>query len=333
MTVEPQEIAWLLQALIHGAREIQVDEVTSLAGGMSTETFRVAAMLDPGGDSRPLDVVVRLVPADGVLAPYDVTRDERILRALQDSPVPVPAVIGCDPEGEYLGRPALVTAYVEGEPLSFFGRSTVADDPRLPAYYAVLAAIHAVDWAEAGLEFLDEAGDALEGELGRDEARLMLHGCLGGGERAMLDWLRTHKPAHLTKALVHGDSNPANFLFADLRVTAVLDWELALVGEPRIDIGFFAAAQTMFGGAWELDAEAFQRGYATTNPGANLGDMDYFEAVGLFRLAGFLHAARLLRRMEVGEGMHRLHVRFEEIALGAGGGFSLPTDLEREALK
>lgn len=298
------------------ARTVKVEHVTPLVGGWSTDTVRVQATCGTAKGSRGLDVVVRRVPEDGVLAPYDVTRDQRILLALEDSPVPVPVVVGCDPAGEYLGGPCIVMSFVQGEPLSFFGRSTARSDPRLAAYYRMLGAIHALNWRACGLEFLDEADDPVEAELSRGEARLELHDCAGPDERAMLDWLHASKPPDVTKALVHGDPNPANYLFADSRVAAVLDWELAFVGDPRTDFGFFAAIQTMFGGTWQLATSDFLRGYAAANPGANLQHLDYFEAVGLFRLTGFLHAAERLRGMGVAEGRRRLHERFEEIAAG-----------------
>lgn len=328
MPVEPRDAGRLLEALLPEARTVRVRQVTPLLGGWSAETFRVEATCETaGGGSRPLDVVVRRIPEDGLLAPYDVEREERILLALQDSPVPVPAVLGSDPAGEYLGRPCLVTAYVHGEPLAFFGQSTPSGDERLPSYFASLAAIHSLEWRETGLAFLDEADDGVEGELRRAEARLDYHDRLGADERTMLDWLRAHKPPGLVKAFVHGDPNPANYLFAGSQVAAVLDWELALIGDPRLDFGFFAAVQSMFGGAWQLDVASFLRGYAAANPGANLEALDYFEAVGIFRLMGFLHAAERLRSTEAPEGRRRLSERFEQITSGVGDASSVSAAL------
>jgi prepilin-type processing-associated H-X9-DG protein len=53
--------------------------------------------------------------------------------------------------------------------------------------------------------------------------------------------LRRHKPRPLRLSLVHGDFNPANFLFADGRVTALIDWENARIGDPREDLGWMVA--------------------------------------------------------------------------------------------
>ena len=135
----------------------------------------------------------------------------------------------------------------------------------------------------------------------------------------MLDWLRANKPREMSAALLHGDPNPANYLFAGTRLAAVLDWELALIGDPRLDLGFVAAVQCVFGGAWALDAAAHVRGYAAARPDADLRHLDYFEALGLFRLAGFLHAAERLRGSDVNELRGRLHRRYEAIASGSAG--------------
>jgi aminoglycoside phosphotransferase (APT) family kinase protein len=317
MNAEHERLADLVRALVPDVRKVTVRSATVLAGGWSADTVRVQGTCEGKGGTRELDVVVRRVPADGLLAPYDIEREWRILCALRDSPVPVPKALGRDSTGARMGSPCLVTEYVAGSPLPFFGQSLASDDVRLPAYYSMLATVHRLDWRAHGLAFLDTGDDPVEAELRRDEARLFHHDRLGGPERAMLAWLRDHKPPGGVKAFVHGDANPANYLFSGARVAAVLDWELAVIGDPRLDLGFFAAIQHMFGGAWQLDTPAFLRGYAAANPAASMTQLGYFEAVALFRLTGFLHAAEIRRGADVRELRARLHDRFDAIAGGA----------------
>ena len=315
MTIDGKQIEALLRSMTPDASPIHIDRMDVLDGGRSAETFRVRGT-SFSAEQRELDVVVRRVPADGLLAPYDIERECRILRALQGSPIPVPAVVGCDAAGEYLGAPCMATSYVDGEPLSFFGQTTTTDDVRLPDYFAALAAIHSLDWRACGLDFLDAGEDPVEAELRRDEARLHHHNRFGPDERRLAGWLRANKPAKTYKTLLHGDANPANYLFEGTRIAAVLDWELALIGDPRLDLGFFAAIQSTLGGAWALDAAAHVRGYETARPDADLRRLDYFEAVGLFRLTGFLHAGDRLHGADVSALRDRLHGRFERIASG-----------------
>lgn len=331
MTPEYHRLETLLRAVIPGARDVVVQSAAALAGGWSADTVRVQGTWHDERGTRDFDVVVRRTPADGLLAPYDIEREWRILSALRGSPIPVPPAIGCDPTGERSGSPCLVTEYVGGSPLPFFGQLLAGGDPRLPAYYGMLAAIHRVDWRARGLAFLDTGDDPVEAELRRNEARLTHHGRLGDAERAMLAWLRGHKPRDMVKAFVHGDPNPANYLFYEKRVAAVLDWELAILGDPRIDLGFFAAIQTMFGGIWQLDTPAFLRGYAAANPAASMTHLDYFEAVSLFRLTGFLHAAEINRGTDVSALRARLHARFTAIAGGGSAGAVSPAADRRGA--
>ena len=316
MTVEPAALLRLLQTLVPDAQAIQIESVTKLTGGWSTDTFRVQGRWERSRSTQTLDVVVRRILPEGVLAPYDIAREHRILEALQDSPVPVPEVLGCDAAGDHLDGPCLVTAYVEGEPLSFFGRTIAPDDERLPSHFATLAAIHSLDWRARDLQFLDEAADALEGELLRSESRLGLHGAVATAEQFMLDWLRVNKPLDTTKALLHGDPNLANYIVAGTQVAAVVDWELAVVGDPRIDLGFFAAIQSTLGDTWQLDTHSFLRGYAAANPAANLEHLDYFEVIGLLRVAGFLRTSERRMGMDVALPRSRLHARFEQITAG-----------------
>lgn len=317
--MDGKKVEALLRAMVTDARAVRVDRIVPLAGGWSADTVRVHAACSTSAGQRDVDVVVRRAPADGLLAPYDIERECRVVRALHASPIPVPAVVGCDAAGEYLGAPCMVTAYVGGEPLSFFGQTTAADDARLPAYFAALAAIHSLDWRAIGLAFLDTADDGVEGELRRDEARLHHHNRYGPDEHALANWLRANKPAKTYKVLLHGDPNPANYLFDGTRIAAVLDWELALIGDPRLDLGFFAAIQSVLGGAWALDAAAHVRGYETARPDADPRRLEYFEAVGLFRLTGFLHVAERLRGSDVSGLRDGLHRRFEVIASGNAG--------------
>ena len=51
-------------------------------------------------------------------------------------------------------------------------------------------------------------------------------------------WLRRNKPRPAPLGVVHGDFNPANFLYADGKVTALIDWENTRIGDPREDLGW-----------------------------------------------------------------------------------------------
>jgi aminoglycoside phosphotransferase (APT) family kinase protein len=102
---------------------------------------------------------------------------------------------------------------------------------------------------------------------------------------ALGEWLRANEPADARLALLHGDPNPGNYLFRGNDVVAVLDWEVAAIGDPRSDLGFYAALHTIFGGmpgpaGQTLLSEAY--GGVVGRP---LHNLEFYEATGLYRLA------------------------------------------------
>ena len=105
----------------------------------------------------------------------------------------------------------------------------------------VLAKIHALDWRGLGLDWLQERAsgqrpqereanwywDALQWVGAKDELRAL------GPVRA---WLVANEPEDLETVLCHGDTNYGNYLFKDNKITAVLDWEMAFLGAPEMDL-------------------------------------------------------------------------------------------------
>jgi aminoglycoside phosphotransferase (APT) family kinase protein len=76
--------------------------------------------------------------------------------------------------------------------------------------------------------------------------------------RYLAAWLRAHKPAPVPLRLIHGDFQSANLMLDEHGKMVVLDWELAQIGDPREDLGYFAAvAQIAPPDLVNLDAEAF----------------------------------------------------------------------------
>ncbi len=267
------------------AERVAVVNPRGMPAGASNVTLAFDLQVWAEGLEWRLPMVLRPQREDGILAPYDVGRQFRVMRALAATAVPVPAVLWFEPTGEVLGTPFFVMGRVRGETLPLFwsGRS-----PRLLAAAEALAAVHAVDWRSAGLGFLATGGadDPLEAELGPWRARAER---LRIGRAPLLvglgEWLRANRPADARLALLHGDPNPGNFLFAGYRVAAVVDWELAGLGDPRADLGFYAALQTVFGGMGGPHGETLlSEAYAAVT-GRPLEALEYYEATGLYRMA------------------------------------------------
>ena len=279
-------LAAYLAERLPSASAVEVVNLRGMPAGASNDTVAIDLRVSTDGTAFDVEVVLRPERPDGILAPYDVHRQFRVMRALQRTAIPVPGVAWYEPDPAVLGAPFFLMSRVRGETLPLFW---YAEGPRLRAAAAMLASVHAGDWRELGLGFLaaePEPASPLAAEAGAWRAR---------AERLRIsraplvvtlgEWLRANEPADAHFALLHGDPNPGNYLFAGDSVVAVLDWELAAIGDPRSDLGFYAALHTVFGGmsgsaGRTLLSDAYEA--VTGRPQHNL---DYYEAFGLYRMA------------------------------------------------
>jgi aminoglycoside phosphotransferase (APT) family kinase protein len=187
--------------------------------------------------------VLRHPPLGDILpTAHDLAREHRYLTALAGSGVPVPTVVAFCDDRDVTGVPFLLMDRIGG--VCLLQAPTAVAEPRQLARDAVdvLARIHAVDWAAAGLDA--PPGRYLERQVRRWQKQLRATptsprlGDLG----PIHDWLLAHLPPEEEATVVHGDYGFHNLLVDPerSRVTAVLDWELATVGDPLSDLVSFA---------------------------------------------------------------------------------------------
>lgn len=290
-----------------------------ITGGRSNLTFRVQ---DTAGHSW----VLRRPPLGHVLATaHDMSREHRILTALQPTDVPVPGLVGLCEDDAVNGAPFYVMDFVEGAILR--GREAgLALEPAArkragDQIAEVLARIHAVDIDAVGL-----------GQLGRKEAYL---------ERQLKRWnrqweqsktrelpvveqvhaeLTARAPEQGPATIVHGDYRLDNCLIGpDGTIEAVLDWELCTLGDPLADVGLLLvywsdpgdehsalgdSATTVDG----FPARAEIIGAYAEASGRDVSDIDYYVAFGYWKLACIL------------EGVY---ARYRAGVMGESDGFEL----------
>jgi len=282
-----EALAAYLTAKLSTASLVEVVNVQGMPAGASNDTVSFDARVHCADGAFDLPLVLRPQRPDGILAPYDVSAQFRVMRALARTGVPAPAVAWFESDASILGAPFFIMQRVNGEtlPLFWYGRS-----PRLDAAAAALASIHAVDWRSARLEFLLGGPEATctpqESELGPWRARAeRLRIARAPLLVALGEWLRANEPADARFALLHGDPNPGNYLFRGDRVVAVLDWEVAGIGDPRADLGFYAGLHTVFGGMGMPGSRTLLSDAYEGVTGQPLHNLEYYEAGGLYRMA------------------------------------------------
>ncbi len=286
-----------------------------ITGGLSNLTY---LLRDAAGER-----VLRRPPLGHVLpTAHDMAREHRVLAALVDTPVPVPRPrLLCSDPG-VLGAPFFVMDKVPGRVLRTPSAAAVvgADGARdlSTAVVDVLAKLHTLDPVAVGLGDLGRPDGFLARQLRRWRAQLD-----ASHSRELPDLDRLHHrlgaaiPTTHRAAIVHGDYQLNNLLVDDHgAITAVLDWELATLGDPLTDLGLLlvywdglaaldppplpSTADPALGFA--TGAELTTRYAATT--GTNLSRLSWYVTFGFFKLA------------VIAEGIHYRHTRGQTVGSG-----------------
>lgn len=259
-----------------------------LSGGLSNET-RLASVQMQGELVR---YVVRWDPVEGIMAPYDIGKQFRVMQALSGTRVKAPRTCWLETDPSVLGRDFSAVEYVSGEtPGRLLDRSDPRSRARLQAYVNMLAEIHRVDWQAAGLDRIlaPQTRPAEAAVTGAD--RFLEH----VRDRDFFDRARErllrNAPRSRRISLTHGDCSLSNYLFSGDCVAAVVDWEMAALGDALQDVGFYCALVARYRiDASPADKEAerqdFLRRYAQA-AGADVSDAPYWEAVSCYRNAVF----------------------------------------------
>jgi aminoglycoside phosphotransferase (APT) family kinase protein len=214
--------------------------VTPMAGGGSCEVFEVRR--------GPARWVLRRAPRHASSATaHDVLREFRILDAIKDEDVCIarPVLSCADPS--VFDAPFYVMDHVDGVPIRSSIPVAWTDEAEtqgraLEELVDALAAIHSVDWVACGLGDLAHPGPFLARQVARWLGQLDSY---GGRElpvaRRIATWLDEQRPADSPPALCHGDYKLDNVLFAPTappRLLAVVDWEMAAIGDPLVDLAW-----------------------------------------------------------------------------------------------
>jgi Predicted aminoglycoside phosphotransferase len=286
-------------------------------GGKSNLTYIVS-----DGES---EFVVRRPPLGHVLATaHDMSREFRVMTALGPTSVPVPSTYALCEDPDVIGAPFYVMQFVSGTVYRGSAQTSALTAPRATTIahnvIDVLADLHDVDPAAVGL-----------GDFGRPDGYLRRQVVRWGKQLAasrsrdlasideLQERLAADIPVSGTPAIVHGDYRLDNAIVDDNdRVAAVLDWEMATLGDPLADLGLLlvywdgvgamprgtlnqaVTPDSGFPPGGELIARYAER------RDVDLGRLPWYHAFGFFKLA------------VISEGIHYRYSQGQTV----GGGFA-----------
>ena len=214
-------------------------EFIRIKGGHSNLTYKIN---DAGGTS----FVLRRPPL-GELLPtaHDMSREWRFISAFHPTPVPVPPPLGYCDDKDVTGAPFYVMGFVDGHVMHDAATAEAAFDEagRRSAglsFIDVLADMHAEDPDDIGLTDIARK----EGYIARQLKRW--HSQWNGAKTRELpevdrvhDELAKRAPEQGPARVVHGDYRLGNCITGfDAKIAAVLDWEIATLGDPLADVGY-----------------------------------------------------------------------------------------------
>jgi aminoglycoside phosphotransferase (APT) family kinase protein len=308
-------------------RAIEVLELVRLPVGFSWLTFRLTVRgLTDNAELRPL--ILRLGPDYGLFAPYSALPQALSMQSLAGTAVPVPEVFWHGDDPAPFGAPFLFCELVAGSALLPWASSSLApleDATRVllaGQFVDALAALHELDWSSRPMAKL------VSGLTPENAAQQQLQLWKAEYERWAMRpyplfewgarWLHEHRPIAPRLSIVHGDYRTGNFLEVNGKITSILDWELAHIGDPHEDLGW-ASLPVYMGGTKLICRLAepdrfFEHYQSRVSFELSMKSVAYYKAFSLLKLAATHMAAA--RCFEDG--------RFNDLRMPAMGSQILP---------
>jgi len=301
--------AWLTE--VAGLAEVAVDQVTlPTATGWSNETVLFDARwhdaaAGAAGDATDHRLVARIAPSSYTVFPDDTfaTQHEIMGALARHTDVPMAAIHWFEADPSWFGQPFWIMERVDGDIATdappYAGSGWLAEagpEDQARAWWSgieAMAAVHRVDVAGLGLRGLVAASDPVGAQLDLYER------FLAWGEedqphhlaRRALVQLRATTPdlPALGPTLCWGDARLSNLIYRDFEVAAVLDWEMAAISDPLLDLGwwlFSDEALTTGSGCTRLGGFADRRATAarwSALTGRATDALDWYELFGGLR--------------------------------------------------
>jgi aminoglycoside phosphotransferase (APT) family kinase protein len=298
-----------------------------IAGGKSNLTYRIT-------DGTTVWALRRPPLANVLPTAHDMVREFRVIDALKDTTVPVAGTVALCEDPEVLGAPFYLMSFVDGVVLD---KRAVLDTLEPAAatracelLMDTLVDLHEVDPASVGLADFGRPDGFLERQVRRWHKQWQASQTQPRPELdATVERLAATLPQQSASAIVHGDYRLTNVMFAPSfdAIAAVVDWEMATLGDPLTDVGLLVVYQElarqgdavmprMTPEAGFLTAQQMVARYAQRSP-RDLSRLPWYVGLGYFKLA------------VVSEGIHARYLAGKTVGAGFDHfGDAVPTLLQ-----
>lgn len=285
-----------------------------LSGGKSNLTYRV-------GDGATSWALRRPPLAHVLPTAHDMSREYRVISALAGTDVAVPEPVALCSDAAVLGAPFYLMGYVDGvvldQPGVLAGLAPSTATRSCELLMDTLVDLHEVDPAAVGLGDFGRPEGFLARQLRRWHQQWTASETQPRAELGeLVERLTATLPEQSAPAIVHGDYRLTNVMFSpDVdRIAAVVDWEMATLGDPLTDLGLLVVYQNLAQqGDFVMPRMAPEGGFLTAaqllevyarRSSRDLGEVHWYIGFGYFKLAviaeGIHH--RYLAGKTVGEG-------------------------------
>ncbi|NRI65587.1 phosphotransferase family protein [Rhodococcus sp. MS16] len=271
-----------------------------LSGGTQNEIYELTR-----DDFR---CVIRIPPPE---APANrdkgILREWQIISALDGTDVPHTEAIAVCEDASVLGRPFYLMGFVDGwspmddrnwpEPFKSDLEARSGLGYQLAEGIALLSK---VDWKAKGLQDLGRPDGFHERQVDRWTSLFeKIKGRELEGIEVATEWLRNHKPLDFIPGIMHGDYQFANVMFengAPARLSAIVDWEMGTVGDPKLDLAWMLegwpkdtsapeAATSSYVNLQGMPSMEQLAGHYSEISGRQVDDLDYYRILAKWKLA------------------------------------------------
>jgi aminoglycoside phosphotransferase (APT) family kinase protein len=285
-----------------------------IAGGKSNLTYRITDGASVWALRRP--PLAHVLPTA-----HDMAREFRVISALVPTDVPVPETVALCTDQDVLGATFYVMSFVDGivldRPEAIAGLTPQTAARTCDQLVDTLVQLHAVDAEAVGLGDFGRP----DGFLARQVRRWKQQWDANQTQERdvvpqLLERLTATMPEQSPAGVVHGDYRLTNVMFSpDLEgIAAVVDWEMATLGDPLTDLGLLVVYQTlssdddfvmprMHPGDGFLTADEMVARYGEQS-GRGLADLDWYVGFGYFKLA------------VIAEGIHNRYSQGKTVGAG-----------------